>query len=285
MKRSVERQLLVAVIFMGLFLCAAVIVHAQAAKAAAAPKGIPVDKLFKYAEALFDAQKYEYAFEEYSKILNLYPDNEYKDDAQYKLAECLSRSSSQWYAIEEWQKLISNYPGSKLVDAAKENIKYATNYLQTSSLPTTTVDDEVAYRLIHIATWFRWNCVWESNGAIVVDKELKQVAMTLFDRIAAEYPKSEAAVYAQYVKAILYTELRSKKDYLSAIEEFQKIADKYPDDYYANESLKQIGDIYENNLKDRKSSLAAYQKLIDKLKADTGNYYVSYCQAKIAYYK
>jgi tetratricopeptide (TPR) repeat protein len=265
------------VMFTGLFLLSV--------NAALAEK-IPAGKLFNYAEALFEVQQYGYAFEEYTKIVDLYPDNKYKDDAQFKKGECLYHISSLWFAIEEWQKLIAKYPNSGLIGKAKENIKLANILLQRSELPTVSVDDKVANRFIDIANWARWNCaIPTDSGGYVYDKELKQIALSLYDRITAEFPKSPIAIKAQFLKATLYEEQHKKNDYLTAIAEFQKIADTYPDNYYGDESLKKIGDIYEGNLGKRKEALAAYQQIIDRKKSDPDSYYVSYAEAKIAYYK
>lgn len=277
MKNTIGRNAVLMMVFLGLFLFS---VNTALAKD-------PVDKVFNYAESLYDVNLYGDAIVEYMKVVNLYPDNAFKGDASYRIAECLYRNSSDQMplAIELWNKFIADYPANKYAEKAKENVTLVKMLIQNVEPPVTSVEDKLARRFTDFANFFRWSCVWESGGVVSYEEDFKATALATYDIVAAKFPSSPSAIKALFTKATLYEELKAKKYYLLAIEEYQKIADKYPGTYYAYEAMVNIGDIYETNLGRRKDSLAAYQKLVDALKGDPGSYYAAYAQEKIDFYK
>jgi len=93
------------------------------------PGGSLSDKAqFYYAECHFKLKEYILAIAEYEKLIRMYSNSEYVDDAQYKIGLSnykLSPKSAldQTYtekAIEEFQKFLEDYPGSSLVPKANE---------------------------------------------------------------------------------------------------------------------------------------------------------------------
>lgn len=268
---------------------------------------IPVEKQFNYAEALFDSHQYKSALDEYMKIICLYPDNDFKDDAQFKIAECIlgikkfsytekdvpsttleltGGDGDMWFALKEWQKLVDKYPNSSLVSKAKENIRLAKICLQNTGEPTETGEENhVVSRMTYFLNFFRWSSIYDGGNGYVYNSEYKNEALYWCDRIIAEYPNSSLVPPTMMVKASIYTEQKTKKDYLLAVEEYQKIIDKYPDSYLIDRALATIGDIYENNLNNRRAAIEAYQKIIDRNKSDPLNYYCTYADAQLKYYK
>lgn len=250
-------------------------------------KQAPVDKQFAYAEGLFEARQYSDAIAEYLKVIALYPDNEFKDKSQFKIGESYSLLSNDgvWLSINEWQKLIDKYPSSSLVEKARENIKLAKIFLQREEIPIITEEDRVSDRCLYFSKDARWSSAYMGGYGMVYNAHFKEMSLLWADRVITDYPATLYAVNALMYKAALYNEQQSKKDYIAEIAEYQKIVDQYPDSVYADRAQSSIGDIYENNLRNRKAALETYQKLIDRRKNDPDNYYVSYAEAQIKFFK
>lgn len=93
------------------------------------PGGSLSDKAqFYYAECHFNLKEYILAIAEYEKLVRVYSNSEYVDDAQYKLAlsyyklspkPALDQTNTE-KAIVEFQKFLEDYPNSPLVAKANE---------------------------------------------------------------------------------------------------------------------------------------------------------------------
>lgn len=90
---------------------------------AAAPAAVPpvakgkVDKESLYAAAyeLFKEAKYERSREGFENFLQLYPDSEFSDNAQFWVGECYYFEKKYERAIVEYEKVIKNFPeGNKV---------------------------------------------------------------------------------------------------------------------------------------------------------------------------
>jgi len=96
------------------------------------PGGSLSDKAqFYYAECHFRLKEYILAIAEYEKLIRMYANSEYVDDAQFQIGLSYFKLSpkaalDQTYtekAIEEFQKFLEDFPQSELVPKAKEYMK------------------------------------------------------------------------------------------------------------------------------------------------------------------
>jgi len=259
-------------------------------------KMIEIDKLFRYAEALFNVEEYGRAKETYLKIIYMYPKNKYTDESQYKVGECLQRQWNYWCAIKEWEKLIEQYPDSRFVTRAKEQIKLAKKYLEESEPPILTIEEQLANRYIDRGNQHLNNSVVSIWGLIKKQSEFDE-ALNWYDKAISICPNGHLAAKAQYMKGELYMRFVQQDNYekyyqilndedrtylMKAIEEYQKVIDNYPDTYWAKRAGIKIGDIYRENLRDKIKAIDAYQNVINRIK-DQDNYYVRYSSAQLVY--
>jgi TolA-binding protein len=260
-----------------------------------------VDKLFNYAEGLFLFREYGAAREIYLKVICLYPNNRYQDDAQFKIGESFAREGSFWYAIDEWQRLIDKYPASKLVDKATKNIGMAKIMVQDKEKPILTTEDRVADKYIHFGDDFLRNSVRWSDYGIIYTKEKLEKALYWFDKVISEFPQSYLSAKAQYYKGETYSKQgynreyfrgesfvefswpKVAEDYKKSVQEYQKVIDNYPGTYWADRAGVKIGDIYIERLNNKEASIKAYKKVMEKNKMDFNNYYACYSSAQINY--
>lgn len=96
------------------------------------PGGSLSDKAqFYYAECHFRLKEYILAIAEYEKLIRMYANSEYVDDAQFQIGLSYFRLSpkaalDQTYtekAIEEFQKFLEDFPQSELAPRAKEYMR------------------------------------------------------------------------------------------------------------------------------------------------------------------
>jgi outer membrane protein assembly factor BamD len=93
------------------------------------PGGSLSDKAqFYYAECHFKLKEYILAIAEYEKLIRMYSNSDYVDDAQYKIGlsyyklspkPALDQTNTE-KALEEFQKFLEDYPNSPLVPKANE---------------------------------------------------------------------------------------------------------------------------------------------------------------------
>jgi len=102
------------------------------------PGGSLSDKAqFYYAECHFNLKEYILAIAEYEKLVRVYSNSEYVDDAQYKIGlsnfklspkPALDQTNTE-KAIAEFQKFLEDYPNSPLVSKVNEFMSKCRNKL------------------------------------------------------------------------------------------------------------------------------------------------------------
>ncbi len=60
----------------------------------------------------------------------------------------------------------------------------------------------------------------------------------------------------------------NNRKYAEAIETYQKLVNRFPEDTLAVRALFAVAEVYKNNLKDYKSAIDAYQQVLDKYASD-----------------
>ena len=97
------------------------------------PASVPAEKpdseqLYSDAYKVFVEHEYETAKTKFQEFLNLFPDTEYSDNAQFWIGECLYFQDKYEEAILEYEKVIQNYPkGNKVPNAL---LKQALSFLK-----------------------------------------------------------------------------------------------------------------------------------------------------------
>ncbi len=119
-----------------------------------APGSAIVDKAqFYLAECHFHMEEYIIAGEEYKKLIRLYPQSEYLDDAQFKIGLAYYKLSPKsdldqkytWQAIEEFQQFMEDYPESALKEEVQNYFQQVRNKLAKKDFDTADLYRKLAY--------------------------------------------------------------------------------------------------------------------------------------------
>jgi TolA-binding protein len=86
-------------------------------------------------------------------------------------------------------------------------------------------------------------------------------AFVKLDSILLVYPQHSLVDDVYYLKAKIY---KQKKEYDKAIEMYNLVIDKFPDDIRADNSLYELADMYENQLSNKDKAKELYEKLYTK---------------------
>lgn len=171
-----------------------------------APGSSIVDQAqFYLAECHFHMEEYIIAGEEYKKLIRLYPQSEYLDDAQFKIGLAYFKLSPKsdldqkytWSAIEEFQRFIEDYPQSDLQDQAQDHLLQVRNKLAKKDFDTADLYRKLAY--------------YES-------------ALVYFDEVLARFYDTKYAEPSLYYKAEILFKLEKYDEARDAI---HLLLDKY----------------------------------------------------------
>lgn len=90
------------------------------------PKKLDKESMYSSAYQTFKDGHYDKARNEFQNFLNLYPDSEYSDNAQFWIGECFFFEKNYEKAILEYEKVTKNYPGGNKVPFAllKQGISF-----------------------------------------------------------------------------------------------------------------------------------------------------------------
>ena len=84
-------------------------------------------------------------------------------------------------------------------------------------------------------------------------------AMSILDSINTKFPNNALTDDISMGKARIYIQ---QKNYADAVTQLKKITTDHPTDLWADDAVFMLGDIYENQLKDKDGAKAYYQKII-----------------------
>lgn len=87
--------------------------------------GTEPDRGLSYAEDLYENRIFEYALQEYVKVLcDIYPagsaGNPHKPYARYRMGVCAYRLGNAVVAARQWRRLLADYPESRWAESAKQ---------------------------------------------------------------------------------------------------------------------------------------------------------------------
>ena len=241
------------------------------------------EELFKMGKAQFEC--YETGGMGYFyQVLYLCPKNEYQEEAAFLIAKSYTLGGDWYRAIFHLEKFLKNYPQSKFVEEAKTLLIDSKALSLRTIFPRWSIESRlgdayVGYGYSHVT-----RCVRTGEYGSVFDKNEFNSAMYWFDKVINELPKTPVTVSAYSFKAQVYLMSDKESDYKKAIEEFQKgAALDYLDTFYGGRCWILIGDVYKDQLKDRKKAIESYKAVIDRYKDDPDNYFVSYAKAQIIF--
>lgn len=100
-----------------------------------------------------------------------------------------------------------------------------------------------------------------ANAELLVFQNKYAEAFTKLDSITILYPDHSLMDDIAYLKAKIY---RKRKDFQKAIELYNLVIDKYPEDIRADNALYELADMYDNQLNDKEKAKELYEKLFDK---------------------
>jgi len=89
--------------------------------------------------------------------------------------------------------------------------------------------------------------------------EQQDKAVSILDSINTKFPDNKLSDDILMAKARIAIQ---KKDYADAVTDLKKIVAEHPTDLWADDAVYMLGDIYENQLKDKEQAKAYYQKII-----------------------
>jgi outer membrane protein assembly factor BamD len=171
-----------------------------------APGSAIVDQAqFHLAECHFHMDEFIIASEEYKKLIRLYPQSEYLDDAQFKIGLSYFKLSPKsaldqkytWQAIEEFQRFMEDYPQSELREQAQSYLVQVRNKLAKKDFDTADLYRKLAY--------------YES-------------ALVYFDEVLARFYDTKYAEPALYYKASILFKLEKFDEARDAL---HLLMDKY----------------------------------------------------------
>lgn len=171
-----------------------------------APGSSIVDQAqFYLAECHFHMDEFIIAGEEYKKLIRLYPQSQYLDDAQFKIGLSYYKLSPKsdldqkytWSAIEEFQSFMEDYPTSDLRPQVESYLEQVRNKLAKKDYDTADLYRKLAY--------------YES-------------ALVYFDEVLARFYDTKYAEPALFYKAEILFKLAKHNEARDAI---HLLMDKY----------------------------------------------------------
>ncbi len=152
------------------------------------------------AQQFFDQKDYSTALRAAYRVVALWPLSDYAPDAEYLMGRCLEQKTKDQAAFSSYQGLVDKYPSSA---------RY----------------EEVLWRQYAIANRFlagEWVKLWN----VVPFFPSMDTAANMFGQIVTNGPYSDVAPHAQLRIGVAR---EKQKDYVSAVQEYQKAADRYHD--------------------------------------------------------
>jgi TolA-binding protein len=263
-------------------LCGVAMVVATVAPLRSQCEGTP-DKMWELAQKCIECNSPDLAREMCLKILYLSPKNDFQDDAQYLLGVAFERVGSLYFAIEEWEKLIQKYPDSSWVPKAKEKIALAKTALVDSVYDTVTLEDRVAEKYIWWADDFKNRSKTFSDTGVIRYKDYLNAAEYWYTKVITMFPKSNKAPHAQYNLGDAYLYQDDPGFFQKAVDAYELVVANYPKSIWANKAALQIGIVYEDNIRNKKKAIDAYQNVLERNGNDLNNYYVTFARARLQY--
>ncbi len=229
---------------------------------------------YNIAYVYFLNNNYEQAIEEFRTLIEQYPKTSWAARAQYSIGDAYYNAGEYEKAIDAYKKLMNEYPDSEYLIDAVNGIQYAqmatgeedrSNEILEDFLtshPRTGMADRLRFRQAE-------NLMQAGNyeGAIKRFKQYLRVTNSEDMIPAARFNLGES-----------YEQLEREQD---AFEEYEKVADNYPDSEEAAQALAALGRLsYENG--EYKASAGYYDRLREKGGSSRIEAYVGMGRAALA---
>jgi len=172
-------------------------------------------------ECHYGLKEYILAGSEYERLLKVYPNSEYVDDAKFKLGMCYFKLSPKYSldqeytnkAIREFQEFLEEYHTSTLVPNAQQKLNECR--------------EKLAQKVFSSGDQYYKMGYWDS-------------AVIYFDMVLDNYYDSKFSPQAQYLIGDSYRKMGRVAD---ARDAFQKVIEKYPRHDLANRARKALRDL------------------------------------------
>jgi outer membrane protein assembly factor BamD len=186
--------------------------------------GSEADKAqFYLGECHYEMNEYILAASEYKRLISVFPNSEYVDDAKFKLGMSYFELSPKYsldqeythQAIRQFQEFLEEYTSSDLIPQVE-------NRLEKARL-------KLAHKVYSSAVQYRK--MGEYRAAIIY-----------FNRVLEQYYDTQYAPQAQYWIGECY---RKQKKYEEAKAELERFLDKYPKHELQNDAQEKLADVIE----------------------------------------
>jgi len=182
---------------------------------------------------------YDWAFKEYQRLIDNYPQSDRVAYALQGIAECYEYKGDFKKSLAKYQEIIERYPGSGAEYDAKLKVDAITKGNDYKGEPLK----------LYVLEYRYWK-EGKFEESIRVCREL-----------ISQYPRSHLAPSVQYYIGYMYQlELKNCE---KAIEEYQKVLSKYPKCHRASFAQYQIGECYEE-LGKGELAKESFSKVIEK---------------------
>ncbi len=187
---------------------------------------------FYLAECHFYEKEYILSASEYERLIKVFPNSEYVDDAKYKLGKSYSMLApnpalDQEYtekAIKEYQEFLEDYYFSPLVETVEKELATAKN--------------KMAKKLYDAATQYR-------------KMSQSQAAIIYYNKVLEGYYESDYAPLSQYWIGECHKRL---KEYTNARDAYNSFIEKYPKHDLISKARERLEDIQDEIAKQEKES-------------------------------
>ena len=214
---------------------------------------------FEKAKKLFSAKDYKNAYTEFKKILVNFPDSRQAAKAQYYLGRCLEGLKKPYYAFLEYKKVVNSYPNSSRInEIIRREYKIGMYYLNRPRKKWMGIDlndlfehpsIEIFRQIVESAPYSDYAVKAQYKLGILY-KELARYdeAKDAFQQLIENYPESEWAPAAKYQLALCTAKAAPGVAYdasltKEAIQEFREFVAKHPDAKLSKEAEKQMAQL------------------------------------------
>ena len=205
-------------------------------------------KHYAYAVDLMENGVFDAAKVEFIKIIHLYAENEYQDDARYYLGEIAFKQGKISVALNQWKKLKKEYPQSSYLSDIALKIELASKLLAEQE--EQTFKDIKVKKLFENARFFLDKApILTIDTSYLNDTDL---AIEWYQRIVEKYPDSEHAARAVYNIMLLQA-----LDMETAYKELEK---KFPESPWLKPAAFAIGQKYWSSYQKGEAGLENVQK-------------------------
>ena len=179
---------------------------------------------FKEAEGTFEKKDYERAYKEFRKVLIHYPDAKEAADAQYYIGRCLEEMGKQYKAFQEYSKVIDSYPNSVRINEVVERMYELGEYFldrPTKKILGISRYEFIEHPSIEIFKFIVTKVPYTPQapkaqyklGLLLMELGRFSESRTAFEKVIANYPDSEWSAPAKYQLAIATSKASAGEDY------------------------------------------------------------------------